>query len=1008
MDIVKECVRPESCYSGIGKVQLQVFSYKDTGKEMLLFGSTMNGDSVLVRVNKFESFFYVKPRTNDHFLCEQDIINFFKGDVDDYLVPDPVLPRIDVVERAIVKDAISYGQVERYLKVSFPDTKMRRKLSNAIRDGQLPTVSEFGIFEDTIVNPQHQFIATTNVIPCQFVEVENLDLVARKIGKTQIEVCCDARQCTPLPSIDMNAKVTIFSTDIEVESRPNIFPEPLHDAVICISCVIRGPFCNRNLLLTYRTCKFPDNTNKKFELCLFKDEKKMLEGFAALINATDPDIITGYNVMDFDINYILRRSDHLGVKSMRYIGRIAKTKTWQREDVFKSRQKGKRVTKMTDIDGRVVFDLLPVMKNEEKLESYSLGFVSSKMLGHTKEDVPHYMISTLWNGSDEDRYRLFSYCVKDSTLCNDGTPESLMVKKQLLNSYVQLARICRTPIHMLVFKGQQERVIAQLMPMLMDPKLICPYTETRAWGDDSVDDKKKGYKGGLVLDPEVGYYTNEIVACLDYNSLYPTTIQRFNLCYTTLIPRGQEHLWSPDQYELTPDGQAFLKAEVRKGILPLLLDNLLGNRKKEKIAMESATDPEKKEVHNKRQLALKLSANSVYGFTGATVGKLPCVDIAAAVTSHGQNQLRLAQSLAKSYGYKVVYGDTDSIFVVVGMLGTTSMKEAFDIANQLCSKINATFKAPLKMEVEKLLTPAIFIQKKMYICVMWMNPDKPKEILFKGVSAVRRDRIPILRKTMRKFMDLLLLEKNQVAAYDFLSETIQKIYVGSIHITDLIMSMSLSDSIENYGGKASHVEAAKRAKQRDPSYEASPGSRIPFVYVEGIPGSNTTELSEDPLYVIESGKKLLYDKYVEYFHAAFTPILKLVYGQKKARQVFLKRSSANQAKAPVSLNISPFLKSLGVKPLCTSCKKPIEFGKLLCDTCTNSVIGENERKKRIDKLNLDIEECNKAWSTCEKCQNGDLVSAKMCVARDCHNFYVRAVAIKTKEMSEKAVKGVSA
>lgn len=105
---------------------------------------------------------------------------------------------------------------------------------------------------------------------------------------------------------------------------------------------------------------------------------------------------------------------------------------------------------------------------------------------------------------------------------------------------------------------------------------------------------------------------------------------------------------SAEQYEKSPTGHVFVKATTRKGILPQILDELLAARKRAKKDMAAATDPYEKAVQNGRQLALKVSANSVYGFTGANVGQLPCLPIASSVTSYGRNLLLATRSFVES------------------------------------------------------------------------------------------------------------------------------------------------------------------------------------------------------------------------------------------------------------------------------------------------------------------------------------------------------------------------
>jgi DNA polymerase delta subunit 1 len=153
-----------------------------------------------------------------------------------------------------------------------------------------------------------------------------------------------------------------------------------------------------------------------------------------------------------------------------------------------------------------------------------------------------------------------------------------------------------------------------------------------------------------------------------------------NLCYTTLL-RSKENC-TPDDYIQTPSGNFFVKSTVRRGILPEILDNLLKARKRAKEMMKEEKDPFRYKVLDGRQLALKMSANSVYGFTGAQVGKLPCLEISQSVTSFGRTMIEKTKQLVEAKytvanGYpfdaQVIYGDTDSVMV---KFGVSTLEEA--------------------------------------------------------------------------------------------------------------------------------------------------------------------------------------------------------------------------------------------------------------------------------------------------------------------------------------------
>ena len=280
-----------------------------------------------------------------------------------------------------------------------------------------------------------------------------------------------------------------------------------------------------------------------------------------------------------------------------------------RETTFQSSAYGKRENIETTVNGRVIFDVLPYMQRNHKLSSYSLNSVSAEFLGQQKEDVHHSMISDLQNGSDADRRRLAVYCLKDSLL-----PMLLLNKLSIIVNYVEMARVTGVPLSYLLTRGQQIKVFSMILRKTRKEGLLIPNVAKHG-GDDG------SYEGATVIEPKKAYYEVPI-ATLDFASLYPSIMQAYNLCYSTLISNEDASKLSPEVYEKSPSGHLFVKASTKKGILPQILDELLAARKRAKKDMAETTDPMEKAVQNGRQLALKISANSVYGFTGAAVGQV--------------------------------------------------------------------------------------------------------------------------------------------------------------------------------------------------------------------------------------------------------------------------------------------------------------------------------------------------------------------------------------------------
>lgn len=251
------------------------------------------------------------------------------------------------------------------------------------------------------------------------------------------------------------------------------------------------------------------------------------------------------------------------------------------------------------------------------------------------------------------------------------------------------------------------------------------------------------FEGATVIEPKRGYYGDPI-STLDFASLYPSIMMAHNLCYTTLVKPAEKIALglTDDQVTKTPTNNFFVKSTVRKGLLPEILESLLSARKKAKFELKNETDPFKRSVLDGRQLALKISANSVYGFTGAQVGKLPCLEISGSVTSYGRTMIEFTKNEVESKytmanGYDndavVIYGDTDSVMV---KFGCKELAKSMELGKEAADFVSAKFIAPIKLEFEKVYFPYLLINKKRYAGLYWTNTDKFDKMDCKGIETV--------------------------------------------------------------------------------------------------------------------------------------------------------------------------------------------------------------------------------------------------------------------------------
>ena len=556
------------------------------------------------------------------------------------------------------------------------------------------------------------------------------------------------------------APLRILSFDIECAGRKGVFPEANQDPVIQIANVVtrygeKKPFVRNVFCLD--TTSLIVNT-QTFE---FSKEDQMLRAWRDFLEKVDPDIMIGYNICNFDFPYLLDRAKHLKVHRFDHWSRLPSVASVSKDTNFSSKQMGNRDTKATNTNGRLQLDLLQLVQRDHQLRSYTLNSVCAQFLGEQKEDVHHTMITELFNGTPESRRRLAVYCLKDAYL-----PQRLMDKLSCLENYTEMARVTGVPFNYLLSRGQQVKFVSQLFRKALEQKLVIPDYRTEA--------TEEQYEGATVIEPTRGYYDVPI-ATLDFASLYPSIIQAHNLCYTTLLDKKvvqAKNLVKGEDYIVTPTGDMFVTHKQRKGLLTQILEELLSARKQAKRELAVETDPFKKAVLNGRQLALKISANSVYGLTGATVGKLPCLQIASSTTSYGRQMIEKTKQevegkYTKANGYsedaQVIYGDTDSVMV---KFGVKDLAEAMKLGEEAATFVSSKFIKPIKLEFEKVYFPYLLINKKRYAGLYWTKPEQYDKMDTKGIETVRRDNCRLVQTVIETVLRMILIDQDVQGAQE--------------------------------------------------------------------------------------------------------------------------------------------------------------------------------------------------------------------------------------------------
>ncbi len=717
----------------------------------------------------------------------------------------------------------------------------------------------------------------------------------------------------------------VMCLDIECLSKkglPNSSVDPI--ILICCRCVhlvdgVEDKSQTRDVTLQLGKSFKPIGDPKKDIHKCFEKEEDMLEYFNALNVQFDPDFLVGHNVVDFDIKYITERSHTLGCSSM-FMGKRT-FKEWKpAQEVTKRRSFLTIKTFKTLTPGRIQLDTLVFMKAKSPESSYKLGALGDKYIGMGKEDVGYKMIKPLFETSDKTRMRLAKYCMQDVNLtwllCTHD-------KFDMISDTVSFAQSPRIVPSKLVRCGVQEKLWLSLWIKALTPgwnyegkfentPAVFPSIKKEkekedeykkmmeALPPDSIESKnrnnikckgepaakKKKFDGANVLQPLRKWYKNLLIAVLDYASLYPSIMICFNIDYGTIIKNGYSSHLDPNIYRTSPVGASFVKEDVRRGLIPSVLNDWLAARAMTRAAMKTAPNKNVESRLNSKQLSLKIICNSFYGFTGAGTGKIVELMLSTSVTAYGREAIGIAKATAEAAPYfaKVVYGDTDSIFVLFPNQREQNLglKEIFALMAGLANRITAQVRSPMKIEPEKVYRNLLLVDKKRYCGLKFMsaNDTKPK-IDAKGLESARRDICPYLKKTMEKLMDKLTSGADLDSIRKMIKEVNIDIMTEKVPITELVVSKSMTKPAEEYKVIPAHIELAYRMQSRDPSYPVAPGERIPYVIAENPNLKKKDKVLgrlEDPLWAITHDIQVDYRFYLDnYIAPALTRLLMWVF-----------------------------------------------------------------------------------------------------------------------------------
>lgn len=681
----------------------------------------------------------------------------------------------------------------------------------------------------------------------------------------------DYRELKAVPASESKGWTTkprVLSFDIETYSdnhyampdREN--PDHVIYMISCLFQVTNEPSTRKKYVIMTEACKDIPGA----EIIMAKDEEDLLVKFMELIETLDPEIMMGYNIFGYDYPYIEARYKQYR-QNYEPCGRYYEEIPTMYMSEWSSGAYGKTTIFYLNMAGRITIDLLPFIRRDYKFDKYTLDFVAGKLLGSAKHDVTAIQMFKAFESKDIDEMtRVTKYCIQDADLVID-----LYQKMNVWIGLVEMASIVGVEIMELFTRGQQIRCLSQIYDLAARSMIVL----------DRRDEVIMDYKGGYVSSPIQGIHP--IVMSFDFNSLYPSIIIAYNLCFTTLVPNLYLDDYNPDDLnKIEVDGGHvfyFVKPHIKKGLLPTLVENLVKERKNVRkeigaiCARIETLDPIEDEeeikqlkltvtVLDKRQLALKVSANSMYGFLGVQKnGKLPLIEAAISITSMGRKLITGASKyLEDTRNATIVYGDTDS--TMISLPGLTDVGEAWKVGQEISEELSGTpevrdsegniikeakkgiFPPPLRMELENVFVNFLGIAKKKYTSFktsektkdLVRDKDGNEEIYTKGIILARRDNFAYVRKVYLKILRMIHRRIPIQDTFKVIVDAVIDLLSGKVPVRDnltIIKGLGREYKSDTYFMKVFQDELARMGRS------VYAGDRLEYVVVEEKPGEKS-------------------------------------------------------------------------------------------------------------------------------------------------------------------------
>ncbi|CAH0558363.1 unnamed protein product [Brassicogethes aeneus] len=669
--------------------------------------------------------------------------------------------------------------------------------------------------------------------PC-WLDVKNPQPVANPVSWCQFEINCSnpgdmgaAQSPKPIPPPPLAVAA--------VNMRCAINPKTLQNEIVMISCLThtryaldkqppKPPFEHHFCVLTCpKSSMMPLDFHKQLgnykatKVQKMDSEKALLNYFINQFSRIDPDLVVGHDLQGYQINVLFDRLKANGNAAADKIGRMRRADKLKNERVL--------------FVGRLVCDLKISAKELIKSRSYDLDALCSAVLKVKEglrvelepEDVPK-MYQT-----SENILKLVSFTMQDTSYILQ-----IIYDLNVIPLALQITNIAGNVMSRTLMGGRSERNEFLLLHAFSEKDYIVPDKEYKKFNKEEKKPRKKPtYSGGLVLDPKIGFY-DQLILLMDFNSLYPSIIQEYNICFTTMSANmDEENMVLPDK-------------NSPPGILPTEIRKLVESRREvKKLMNNSDISNDLRMTYNIRQMALKLTANSMYGCLGFSNSRFYAKNLAALVTQKGREILTNTRDLVQKMCFEVVYGDTDSIMINTNCL---DYDQVMKIGVKIKQEVNKLYKQ-VELDIDGVFKYLLLLKKKKYAAVTLSklkSGELKAEKEYKGLDIVRRDWSQLACEAGKFILEHILSDQNADDRinniHSYLGKIKEDLQDNKVPVQLLVITKALTKDPKMYTDKNSlpHVQVALRYNQQHGGHMRA-GDTVPYVVCDDGSGKQATQ-----------------------------------------------------------------------------------------------------------------------------------------------------------------------